>query len=237
MLLWLILGVAGLGLAMWGARWFVAVPPGDLVRAARTFVAVFGALAGSGLLMMGRAGLAFVLLAAAFMAGKALWASRRPPDPMEAGGGPRPGSSAVETAMLAMRLDHGSGALDGEVRSGMFAGRALATLGLAELLALVDEARRQDPPSVALLETYLDRRFPDWRARGFEQAGSGHGGEPAMDEATALDILGLERGADESAIRAAHRRLMSRLHPDHGGSDWLAARINHARDFLLGRRA
>jgi curved DNA-binding protein CbpA len=58
-----------------------------------------------------------------------------------------------------------------------------------------------------------------------------------MDEATALDILGLERGADEPAIRAAHRRLMSRVHPDHGGSDWLAARINQARDFLLKNRA
>ena len=106
MLFWLILGVAGLGLAMLGARWFASVPPGDLVRAARTFVAVFGALAGSGLLMMGRAGLAFVVLAAAFMAGKALWANRRPPDPMEAGQAARGPSSAVETGMLRMCLDH-----------------------------------------------------------------------------------------------------------------------------------
>ena len=235
MLFWLILGVAGLALAMVGARWFTSVAPGDLVRAARTFVAVFGALAGSGLLMMGRVGLAFVVLAAAFTAGKALWSGRRPPDPMETGNGTPGARSAVSTALLAMRLDHRSGALDGEVRGGRFAGRGLATLGIDELLALLREAARDDPPSVPLLETYLDRRFADWRDRASSLGRSG--GSAAMDEATALEILGLERGADEQAIRAAHRRLMSRLHPDHGGSDWLAARINQARDFLLGGRA
>jgi len=236
-LFWLMLGAAGLCLAMLGARWFVSIPPGDLVRAARTFLAVFGALAGSGLLMMGRVGLAVVLFSAAFMAGKALWGSRRPPDPMEPGAfrDAAGGSSSVVTALLAMRLDHATGALDGEVRSGAFAGRPLGSLRLEELLALLDEARHADQPSVALLETYLDRRFPDWRIQAFE---TGRGGDAAvMDEATALEVLGLERGADEAAIRAAHRRLMSRLHPDHGGSDWLAARINQARDYLLKGRA
>ncbi|HMR30365.1 MAG TPA: hypothetical protein PKA13_00815 [Geminicoccaceae bacterium] len=240
MLFWLLLGGAGLVLAMVAARWFTSVAPGDLVRAARTFVAVFGALAGSGLLMMGRVGLAVVLLAAAFTAGKTLWAGRRAPDPMEPGGHAPAGSSAVSTALLAMRLDHRTGALDGEVRGGTFAGRALATLGIAELLALLREAARDDPPSVSLLETYLDRRFPDWRERAAglgRDGGAATMGAAAMDEATALEILGLGRGADEQAIRAAHRRLMSRLHPDHGGSDWLAARINQARDFLLGGRA
>ncbi len=50
----------------------------------------------------------------------------------------------------------------------------------------------------------------------------------------ALDILGLREGASKADIRAAHRRLMLAAHPDHGGSDWLAARINQARDVLLG---
>jgi hypothetical protein len=234
MLFWLLVGVAGLALAVLGARWFASVPPGDLVRAARTFVAVFGALAGTGLLMMGRVGFAVVVMAAAFMAGKALWGSRRPPSPMEPGQAAAGASSAVSTALLAMRLDHGTGALDGDVRGGAFAGRPLSGLVLGELLALLAEARSDDPPSVALLETYLDRRFPDWRARAFE-TGAG-GGPGVMDEATALDILGLEPGADEQAIRAAHRRLMGRVHPDRGGSDWLAARINQARDFLLKGR-
>ncbi len=235
MLFSLLLGFVGLCLAMLAARWFASVPPGDLMRALRTFLAVFGALAGSGLLLMGRVGFAVVLLSAAFMAGKSLWRSHRPPDPMQAGPSGRGANSTVSTAMLAMHLDHATGALDGEVKGGAFAGRALATLGLGDLLALLAEAGRSDPPSVALLETYLDRRFPDWRDRT-----DGHGqgsASAAMDEATALEILGLARGADAQAIRAAHRRLMSRLHPDHGGSDWLAARINQARDVLLGGRA
>src|SRR5262245_43847863 len=103
MLFWLIVGVAGLGLAMMGARWFATVPPGDLARAGRAFVAVFGTLAGTGLLMMGRVGLAVMLIAATVMAVKALWGRGRPPDPMAGGRG---GSSSVSTAWLGMRLDH-----------------------------------------------------------------------------------------------------------------------------------
>jgi DnaJ-domain-containing protein 1 len=125
------------------------------------------------------------------------------------------------------------------VKAGAFAGRELAGLSLAELFDLLAEAARDDPRSVPVLEAYLDRRAPDWRDRA-QGAGGGPApppaGEAAMDERTALEILGLEPGAGEDEIRAAHRKLMARLHPDHGGSSFLASQINRARDYLLRRR-
>ena len=91
-----------------------------------------------------------------------------------------------------------------------------------------------------LLETYLDRREPDWRAhaagQGTDGAGQQAGAGGAMDEATACSILGLSPGASADEIKAAHRRLMTKLHPDHGGSSYLAAQLNQAKDFLLRRR-
>jgi hypothetical protein len=145
----------------------------------------------------------------------------------------------VTTESLSMQLDHATGELEGEVLRGRFAGRSLDSLGLAELLELLADCQREDPRSVALLETYLDRRQPDWRSHlAGEQAQEPHqeaapGG--VMDEATACSILGLPPGASADDIKAAHRRLMTKLHPDHGGSGYLAAQLNQAKDFLLGR--
>jgi hypothetical protein len=135
----------------------------------------------------------------------------------------------VETAFLSMTLHHDSGRMTGSVKAGQFAGRDLATLTLSELLALLQECQAADADSVALLEAWLDRAHPDWRSEPAAEPRSG-----AMTRAEALEILGLAEGADEDAIRAAHRRLMRSAHPDQGGSAWLAARINAARDFLLG---
>ena len=147
-------------------------------------------------------------------------------------GGPAPQTGAansVETAFLSMTLHHDSGRMTGSVKAGQFTGRDLAALDLPELLTLLEECRATDPDSVALLEAWLDRTHPDWHA---EPAAAPHSG--TMTRAEALEILGLAEGADEDAIRAAHRRLMRSAHPDQGGSAWLAARINAARDLLLG---
>jgi hypothetical protein len=147
-------------------------------------------------------------------------------------GGPAPQTGAansVETAFLNMTLDHDSGRMTGSVKAGQFAGRDLAALNLPELLLLLEECQIADIDSVALLEAWLDRAHPDWRSEPAAEPRSA-----AITREEALDILGLKEGADEDAIRAAHRRLMKTAHPDQGGSAWLAARINAARDFLLG---
>lgn len=234
-MIWLaaLLAVALLGIV--GLRWFVRASPRDLVTAGRAFVAAFSALAGTGLLFTGRIGLALVALAAAVMAVRAVRAGKRGADPA---GGPAPEEiSAIETALLRMRLDRRTGAVDGEVQAGSLAGRDLASLGRGDLLALLAEAHRDDPPSVQILEAYLDRRYPDWRAaRGADEAGGAASLASGMDEATALKVLGLTAGASRDQVKAAHRRLMGQLHPDRGGTDFLASQINRAKEVLLGNR-
>ena len=160
----------------------------------------------------------------------------------QAAQGPTPGStSRVEAEWLRMTIDHDTGKLDGEVLNGVFRGRTLDSLAPQDLLALLAECRRNDPESARLLETYLDRRFGrDWRHEEAnedttdESRGTGVGEvEASMTVPQALRILGLEPGATREAVVEAHRRLIQKLHPDRGGSSYLAAQINRAKDILL----
>jgi hypothetical protein len=143
-------------------------------------------------------------------------------------------SSDVVTRYLRMSLDHETGTMTGTVLAGRFEGMRLAELTTADLVALLRECRGADDEGARLLEAYLDRLHPDWR----EAMGGGGSAPPSragdeMTEAEAYAILGLEPGADAAAIRAAHHRLMMQLHPDHGGTDYLATKINRARDVLM----
>ncbi|MCB1507969.1 MAG: DnaJ domain-containing protein [Hyphomicrobiaceae bacterium] len=146
-------------------------------------------------------------------------------------------SSSVRSVFLAMTLDHDSGDVDGTVLKGRFAGRSLSGLGRSDLMAFRQEVL-DEGDSLRLLESYLDRRFSGWREDADFGGKTRHGGaaQPgAMTEQEAYEVLGLSPGAGEAEIRAAHRRLMAQVHPDRGGSTWLAARINLAKDVLLNR--
>ena len=145
--------------------------------------------------------------------------------------GPTPGrTSEVETGFLRMRLDHDTGEMDGTVLQGGFEGCALRDLGLPDLLALLDECR-SDRQSVVVLEAYLDRIHEDWRERRGPPPGAASDG---MSEEEARAVLGVAPDATREEIIEAHRRLIQRLHPDRGGSDYLAAQLNTAKDLLLG---
>jgi hypothetical protein len=148
-------------------------------------------------------------------------------------------SSTVASAYLRMTLDHDTGAMTGTVLQGRFAGMRLDELGAAELLDLLRECRADDEDGARLLEAYLDRIRPDWRDELHDERAGGParpaGGDMTVEEAYA--VLGLAPGADAEAVKAAHHRLMVKLHPDHGGSDFLASQINRARDVLLRRTA
>ena len=145
--------------------------------------------------------------------------------------GPTPGqTSEIETAFLSMRLDHDTGEMDGTVLQGRHEGRTLRELGLPELLELLDECRG-DRQSMAVMEAYLDRVHEDWRGHRRPPPGRSPDG---MSEDEARAVLGVGPDATREEIVQAHRRLMQRLHPDRGGSDYLAAKLNAAKDLLLG---
>jgi DnaJ-domain-containing protein 1 len=142
-------------------------------------------------------------------------------------------TSKVRSQYLDMTLDHDSGDLSGQIVAGPHAGHALGEFDLPQLIAMISGF---DAESVSLLESYLDRRFPAWRqdAQGNPAGGQRRAAASGkMTEEEAYQILGLQPGAGRDEIGRAHRALMKKLHPDQGGSTYLAARVNEAKDTLL----
>lgn len=243
MLGYFVLGVALLLSLLLIARWVVATDPRVLAKGVRYGGGAAAAGIALYLVVSGRWPYAMAALSAA-LPFILRWRMLR--DRFRAASGPTPGKrSEVETRMLHMILDHDSGEMSGTVQVGAQAGRGLETLTFFELLGLREECRVEDPQSVSLLETYLERRYgADWRERaeGKEEAGAsrGSGGRgprkpsTAMSRAEAFEILGLEEGASREEIKEAYRRLMMKLHPDAGGTAYLAAKLNQAKDLLLG---
>jgi hypothetical protein len=141
------------------------------------------------------------------------------------------GASDVETRFLRMSLNHDTGAMDGVVLEGASKGRRLSELALDDLLDLLAVCRAQDAQSATVLEAYLDRVHGDgWRNASH---GGGGGETTRMSPAEAREILGIEADASREEIIEAHRRLMQKNHPDRGGSTYLAAKINLAKEILI----
>ena len=143
-------------------------------------------------------------------------------------------TSRVRSAYVEMELDHDSGGMRGHIVAGRHQGAALERLDVKTLVGLLNEI---DEESRALLMAYLDRRDPRWseHAQGDAAAGRPAASSGKMTEQEAYQILGLEAGASANDITRAHRTLMKKLHPDQGGSTYLAARINEAKEILLRR--
>lgn len=157
---------------------------------------------------------------------------------MRSFGGNKPSAgktSQVETKFLRMQLDHDTGNLSGEVKVGTFAGKNLHDLSMEQLCQLYKEYCQSDDDSKLLLGNYIDRvHGSEWRTEeDFAQSGNTTSTSSAISEQEAYAILGLELGADEKSIIEAHRRLIQKLHPDRGGSSYLATKINQAKDLLL----
>jgi DnaJ-domain-containing protein 1 len=229
----IILGAAILFLGLWAVNVFSKADPKQAARVLRAIGGGAALLFAAFLLFRGEFGVAIPV--GAFGLGMLGWVS------WPATFGARSKKSAgqasqVRTAFLEMELDHDSGRMTGRVLAGRQQGAVLDTLGRAALLDLFDEIDRD---SRELLAAYLDRREPGWREHAQGDAGAGSGaGAPSggkMTEKEAYQILGIEPGADADAITRAHRSLMKKLHPDQGGTTYLAARVNEAKDVLLRR--
>lgn len=228
----LLLGLASLAIILWSIQKYLKADPKKLAAMAKPAGGV-ALLAAAGFLGL-RGQLAIAVPLGAFGLGLLGWVQMFP-----AGFGARTQKSTgqvsrVRSAFVEMELDHDSGAMRGRILAGQYEGQELDALDvptLVSLLASIDEESR------ALLATYLDRRDAGWRehAQGDTATGRGSASRGPMTEEEAYQILGLQPGADGDAISAAHRTLMKKLHPDHGGTNYLAARVNEAKDTLLRR--
>ena len=230
----ILLGIIVLVLALWAVNAFSKADPKQAARVLRSIGGGAALLFAAFLLFRGEFGVAIPvgLFGLGLLGWVTLWPAALGARTQKSTGQ----ASRVSTTFLEMQLDHDSGAMHGRILAGRFEGVALDALDTATLAALFNEF---DSDSRALLAAYLDRRDPGWRehAQGDAAAGSGRGPPSSgkMTEQEAYQILGIEPGAGAQDITRAHRTLMKKLHPDQGGTTYLAARVNEAKDVLLRR--
>ncbi|MEY4589862.1 MAG: hypothetical protein RL497_1938 [Pseudomonadota bacterium] len=141
------------------------------------------------------------------------------------------GVARFNTEHIAAQLDVNQLNLNGHIKKGLYANHTLETLDKSQLEELLGFYQTCDKKSYYLIKTLLQRRgFYHEQHQQHEQ----HKEVASIsDLQEALDILGLTGTPTKDDILAAHRRLIHKLHPDRGGSDYLASQVNAARDQLL----
>jgi DnaJ domain len=231
----IVFGILVLALFLWAGSAFATVDPRKLAPVLK-FAGGFGALGGAAFLAargqfqlaipLGFAGLGLLGWLPLSFAGFG-FGSRTHKSPGQ--------TSRVRSAFVEMELDHDTGAMRGRILAGRHEGVTLDVLNVATVVGFLPEI---DEESRALLIAYLDRREPRWRENAEGDTAARHGrprGAGKVTEEEAYQILGVQPGASAAEIGRAHRALMKKLHPDQGGSTYLAARVNEAKDVLLRR--
>ncbi|WP_319004863.1 DnaJ domain-containing protein [Microvirga lenta] len=233
----LLYGIAVAGLLWWLAKVFVRSDTAAVAKALKVAAGV--AALGAAVVLGLRGRIDMALLLGGFGAWALGWSVLSLPGPwqrMKGGSGGR--FSRIRSAMIEMEIDHSTGMMDGSVLAGTFAGRQFSSLDQSAFQRLHEECSALDPEGVALLEAYFDRRFAGWReyAQGDRDTRTRtHAHAGVMSKEEAYQILGLQPGASVDQVQKAYRTLMKKLHPDHGGTAYLAARVNQARETLLSR--
>lgn len=232
-----LVGLAIAALLWWGLKAFANADPATVRRIPKMLggvgamaVALLFLVRGQWEVALGLGGVSAWLLG--WSAGPADWLRA-----MKGGRGPSP-ALRRRSAAIATETDPATGRVSGTVLAGDWAGRSLDDLGWPELRALRTELLRRDVEGARLIEPYLDGRFPGWREHAQADGDTRSRADPQrnpMTEQEAYQVLGLEPGSDAEAVQLAYRTLMKKLHPDHGGSTYLASRVNEAKDVLLNR--
>ncbi|MCR9214821.1 MAG: DnaJ domain-containing protein [Proteobacteria bacterium] len=233
MLAYFIIGLSVLVALLVGGRSLANADPKKLARALKLSAAIILGLLAGFFILTGRFAFAppLAILALMFLRNRPFF-----------GGGSRPSSgqtSNVETSWLQATLNHDSGEMDGKVLRGDFEGYTLSSMTLEQLLQFREEAA-EDEQTINILNTFLDRYFSE---EADEEATTGQSSKEErtrarsrggpMSRAEALEILELDNSATKDDIKSAHRQLMKKFHPDHDGSDYMAAKLNEAKDLLL----
>lgn len=234
MVKYLLLGVALLVAVLLIARWYENANPSRLAKVLKWGFLGLGAAVAVFLGATGKIQLAAIPLTLIIL--PLLLRSLR--GSAGQSGTPSPGrQSEIETDYLRMMLDHDSGEMDGTILRGKYQERELRELSEVELNDLLNECKMNDEQSARLVESYIDRVFGE-DGDGEENAPRSRRARPGpantMNRDEAFEVLGLEPGSSESEIREAHHKLLLKIHPDQGGSDYLAAKINQAKEVLLG---
>jgi hypothetical protein len=230
----LLLLIALVGAFMYSGKLFTKANPAVMAKLVKQGGGALALLAAGFLLLRGR------IDVAAGLAGLGLWLLGWSAGPGFGGlfrsAGQKPKVSRVRSPMIEMELDIETGTMNGTVLAGAKEGRRLDELTRPDCEALLQTCRRDDPDGARLLEAYLDRRFPGWRPAGQDDGYAGDQGSRRtgpMTEQEAYEVLGLAKTATREDITRAHRSLMKKLHPDHGGTTSLAARVNEAKEVLM----
>lgn len=214
--------------AVVGLFWLITIPANQRVAVLSTAGPVLVIMAGGLLTLLRRGAIGIPLI----IVGVSWWRRNRSKRPINSAEGQK---STVRSANLEMALDHDTGEMDGTLLTGRLQGVRLSSLSEEEILSLYFDFR-SDTDSISLLESFLDRYYPDWRDRVDSDAYRNQSDTSGFDKMTrqeAYQILGLEPNSSQEEIHQAWRRLIKGVHPDSGGSAFLAAKINNARDILL----
>jgi hypothetical protein len=138
--------------------------------------------------------------------------------------------SQFRTSSLVVTINFANGQITGEITTGDLAGKQLSELSTDEIEKLSQKLKETDKESYVLLQAYLMRI-----GTTDEQTANNFKSDSYRDisKAEAYEVLGISADSSQEEVIKAHKRLMQRLHPDRGGSDYLAAKINAAKDLLI----